>query len=281
MNNQVYIEQLTFENLSEPRLEGYGCFHFHSLDSHTHRHCDFYEIILFTYGTYSYIHNKKSEPMSKGTMLILKPHTIHRLYTEPMKATHFSMDIEQNFFEEYVKHHFPELNLDSLPELAKINLEPEEEAYIEHLAHRFCAPNPSIHVGNLILHTALSHLIFYQESKQNNDAYYVNEIISILNNPANLSLSVTELCNYFHESIPTILKNFKYQTGYTIIEYKNKKRLDIACDMLRDPDLKITDIAFHLNYDSLSYFLRAFKKRFGMTPTEYRTQLKVQRNIVQ
>ena len=119
------------------------------------------------------------------------------------------------------------------------------------------------------------------ESKQNNDAYYVNEIISILNNPANLNLSATELCNYFHESIPTILKNFKYQTGYTIIEYKNKKRLDLACDMLRDPDLKITDIAFHLNYDSLSYFLRAFKKRFGMTPTEYRMQLKVQRNIVQ
>ena len=53
--------------------------------------------------------------------------------------------------------------------------------------------------------------------------------------------------------------------------------LDTACDMLRDPDLKITDIAFHLHYDSLSYFLRAFKKRFGMTPTEYRAQLKVQR----
>ena len=46
--------------------------------------------------------------------------------------------------------------------------------------------------------------------------------------------------------------------------------MDLAASMLKDTNKKVIDIAYELHYDSLNYFLRAFKKEFGVTPTEYR-----------
>ena len=67
-----------------------------------------------------------------------------------------------------------------------------------------------------------------------------------------------------------MIKLFKEQTGYTIIQYKNKKKLELATNMLINSDKKIIDITYELHFESLSYFVRSFRKEFGINPTEYR-----------
>ena len=56
----------------------------------------------------------------------------------------------------------------------------------------------------------------------------------------------------------------------TIVEYKAQQKMNYACQLLTETDAKVIEIATSLQYDSLSYFLNAFKKMYGMTPTEYR-----------
>ena len=144
--------------------------------------------------------------------------------------------------------------------------------YLEYLGHMLCEQHPSVFVSDSILYTVLSHLQLNSERQDKKKPYYIDRILDILNNPVNLSLSVATICNYYSESTPTILKNFKEQTGCTIVQYKNRKRLEFACDMLQKTNLSITEIAMELQYESVSYFLRAFKKKFGVTPSEYRRQ---------
>ena len=62
---------------------------------------------------------------------------------------------------------------------------------------------------------------------------------------------------------------FKQSTGQTPIEYLNQYRLIMSADMLKSSDYSIMQIAFECGYNNVSYFNRAFKAKYGITPKEY------------
>ncbi len=253
-------------------FNGHAAFSFYSVDSLMHHHSNSFEIILITKGTYIHMYEGKNIPLPQGTLLLLKPETSHRLYTEPMAATHFVTCVDSAFFTAFCQQHFPQLKIEKLPDCSSIMLDDGAAQYLEYLGHMLCEMQRSVFVSDSILYTVLSHILLNSERQDKKKPYYIDRILDILNNPINLSLSVATICSYYSESTPTILKNFKKQTGCTIVQYKNRKRLEFACNMLQKTDLNITEIAFELQYENLGYFLRAFKKKFGMTPSEYRQQ---------
>ncbi len=67
---------------------------------------------------------------------------------------------------------------------------------------------------------------------------------------------------------------FKKETGKTFTEYLNGIRIERAKEALKDSSLSITEIAFEIGYDDLSYFTRRFKAAAGMTPRAYRKQFR-------
>lgn len=269
-DNSTVVQQKNFKNM-KLTCGGYGMFGFHSVDSNLHRHSDFYEIILITSGTYSHTYSKHTEDLKAGTLLLLSPYSTHRLYTEPMQATHFVTCIEQNYFREFATRCFPkEFHIEAIPECFIAHLDQKETDYIQMLAYRLCSTIPSASAADAILYLTLMNICNARNNDHKSHPDYVDELISVLNNPVYLNVSTKELCKDFVESASTILRNFKKHTGCTIIEYKNKKRLALSAEMLINSDSKVTDIALDLQYDSLSYFLRVFKKEYGITPTEYR-----------
>ena len=69
--------------------------------------------------------------------------------------------------------------------------------------------------------------------------------------------------NYFSEK-------FKEATGINFVQYVARTRYDKAATLLRDGDLRISEIAFAVGFQSLSQFNRVFKKFAGKSPTEFR-----------
>jgi AraC-like DNA-binding protein len=65
-------------------------------------------------------------------------------------------------------------------------------------------------------------------------------------------------------------ENFKQVTGTNFVEYVARTRFVTACDLLRNPRLRISEIAFAAGFQSLSQFNRVFKRFSGKSPTEYR-----------
>jgi two-component system response regulator YesN len=65
-------------------------------------------------------------------------------------------------------------------------------------------------------------------------------------------------------------RRFKELTGYSFPEYVNRRRIELSKAYLRDPSLKIADIAYKIGYHSPSTFSRAFKKYEDCYPTDYR-----------
>jgi len=65
---------------------------------------------------------------------------------------------------------------------------------------------------------------------------------------------------------------FKRSTGRTFISYLNAYRMKLACKLLRESHLSVSEVCYKSGFNDVPYFNRSFKRMFGMSPTEYRNQ---------
>jgi AraC-like DNA-binding protein len=68
-------------------------------------------------------------------------------------------------------------------------------------------------------------------------------------------------------------EKFKQATGMNFVEYVARARIEKTRNLLQNPNLRISEIAFEVGFQSLSQFNRAFKKVVGQSPSEYRQSL--------
>lgn len=83
-------------------------------------------------------------------------------------------------------------------------------------------------------------------------------------------ITLEQLATYTHQSVYNLAHTFKKSTGRSPIEYINHYRLVKAAKMLEETDSSILNIAIENGFNNVSYFNRAFKSCFGITPSEYR-----------
>ncbi|HEX7518569.1 MAG TPA: AraC family transcriptional regulator [Chthoniobacterales bacterium] len=83
-------------------------------------------------------------------------------------------------------------------------------------------------------------------------------------------LSLTQVAKAVNISGNHLSEKFKRMTGVNFVEYIARTRFEKARGLLRDPNLRVSEIAFAVGFQSLSQFNRVFKKFSGKSPTEYR-----------
>ncbi|MBW4839464.1 MAG: helix-turn-helix transcriptional regulator, partial [Paenibacillaceae bacterium] len=73
---------------------------------------------------------------------------------------------------------------------------------------------------------------------------------------------------------PTYLSMlFRANTGKTFIEHLTDIRIDKAKDMLRTTHYKNYEVAEKVGYQDSRYFSQIFKKKVGVSPSEYRESM--------
>src|SRR5436189_5168788 len=83
-------------------------------------------------------------------------------------------------------------------------------------------------------------------------------------------LSLTTVAKAVNMNPNHFSENFKQVTGINFVEYVARIRFTTACDLLQNPTLRVSEIAFAVGFQSLSQFNRVFKRFSGKSPTEYR-----------
>ncbi|MBD3633646.1 MAG: helix-turn-helix domain-containing protein [Methylophaga sp.] len=72
----------------------------------------------------------------------------------------------------------------------------------------------------------------------------------------------------------TFKRRFKKATGTTLIEYLQNIRIEAAKRQLEQTQLPVDEISFDIGYEDASFFRRLFKRRTGLSPSQYRRMFK-------
>ena len=102
------------------------------------------------------------------------------------------------------------------------------------------------------------------------DRLTASEIIAYIDDNYKERITLDELAFLFRTNRSTLCKVFKSNTGKTVTEYVSDKKLASAKRKILETDKTLTEIAEELNFESIHYFTRFFKKHAGVSPSEYR-----------
>lgn len=89
-------------------------------------------------------------------------------------------------------------------------------------------------------------------------------------NYANTDISLNSIAEHVYLNPAYFSKLYKKETGETYMEFLTKLRIEKAKKLLKETNIKTSDIGTAVGYPNPQYFTTLFKKVLGITPLEYR-----------
>lgn len=87
-------------------------------------------------------------------------------------------------------------------------------------------------------------------------------------------ITLEEIASYASMNKTAFCLFFKKATGESFVAYLNVFRLQMACTMLTRSSKNISEICYAVGFTDIPYFNRAFKQRYGVSPTQYRASMR-------
>ena len=83
-------------------------------------------------------------------------------------------------------------------------------------------------------------------------------------------VSLGDIAAAGHVSVSTCCDIFKRRMHETPLQYLTQYRLEKAVELLRNPDLSVTEVALSTGFFGASYFAETFRRAYGLSPTQWR-----------
>jgi AraC family transcriptional regulator len=101
----------------------------------------------------------------------------------------------------------------------------------------------------------------------------MHRVLNYIDGALDRPLELVELAEIAHFSAFHFHRVFTAWMGETLGDYLRRRRLEVAATRLAaQPRVSVLSIALSVGFGSAEAFARAFKTRFGCTPTEWRKQ---------
>lgn len=84
--------------------------------------------------------------------------------------------------------------------------------------------------------------------------------------------TINRLAKEINISKSQLVKLFQIEFELSPVQYVRNLRLEKACDLLETTFLRVKEVAFVVGIGDQSHFVRDFKKKYDLTPTEYRNR---------
>lgn len=105
------------------------------------------------------------------------------------------------------------------------------------------------------------------------NSFIVKNAIAYIQENYEKKVTLSEVAEKTYVSQWHLSKLLNRHTGQSFSEILNNVRIEKAKDLLRDPALRIGDIADEVGFQDMAHFSRVFKKQMGISANEYRNKV--------
>lgn len=234
---------------------------------HFHRHIE----LVYVIDGESYANaDRKNYKLNKGDMFFAFPNQIH-YYNTVLSGKYlliiFSPDILYGL-NDILFDNIPNTNVistENCPDLLNLSIEISKKG-LEY--------EDTLKVGilNQLIATILPHLTLKTRIKTGNTT--LQEVLNFCSSNFSNDITLEDIAYALHISKFHISHLLNNKLGINFNSYINNLRINRACDMLEDTEIKISDISEDVGFGSIRSFNRAFKDTMNITPMEYRSQFK-------
>lgn len=105
------------------------------------------------------------------------------------------------------------------------------------------------------------------------DEALITRVMEAINdNISSEDFNVSRLCEIIGVDQKQLYRKLKSLTGETPVTFLRNYRLKQAATMLKQGQLSVSEVMYRVGFSSLSYFTKCFKKKYGISPKEFRIQ---------
>ncbi|WP_341773153.1 AraC family transcriptional regulator [Burkholderia anthina] len=98
----------------------------------------------------------------------------------------------------------------------------------------------------------------------------INHVLSHIGKNLSQELREADLAGLAGQSVSAFSRYFRRHTGVPFVQYVNRLRINLACQLLMSGELSISDIGYQVGFNNLSNFNRQFLLLKGMSPSKWR-----------
>ena len=102
---------------------------------------------------------------------------------------------------------------------------------------------------------------------------YVKNVISYIQLKYSEPIKIEGIASALGLNRSHLTRLFKEATGYSLQDYLLTYRMKMAVKLLSDKSLSVAEIAANVGYTDTFTFSKAFKRHFGKSPSDYRTDV--------
>lgn len=234
-----------------------------------------YQLIYITRGGGLFESESCREEITEGTIILLQPGERHRYRPHPHSGWDETwVGFRGNMIDNIIREN------QFMPEKAVFRV-----GFNETIINLFNDINRFSRSGQPgyqpVISGAILYLLglIYSESRQ--DKLQASDMMETMVNKARAlfrqhvhnKLSPEQVAEELHVGYSLFRKAFKKHTGVAPGQYLIGLKIEMAKQLLADPNKLIKEIAYELNMDSPLYFCKLFKEKTGVTPVEYRKRV--------
>jgi len=243
---------------------------------------DFYELLCVTGGTGVHIVNGIRLPIARGSMALLTPVDFHALVpTGEAPLCLYNVIFTAPLLTEPLHDLLFAAGADTTDLAA-----PDPDALVSEFAMLYDESSACLPGAALMIETTLKRLLVRVArlarsrgvstdttpaplaDRTTHDA--VRRALYTLDHHFREPITLSDLAASVHLSPHYFSEQFHMGTGMTFQAYLGTLRLTFAAALLRASDVPITEVCAASGFNAIAHFNRAFKRRYGCSPRQYR-----------
>lgn len=226
------------------------------------------ELLYVKYGFCTAFVDGREYTVNENEFFISFPNQVHS-YKESKKGEYLCVIVKPSQL-----YHYTSAFGDMLPKNAVVSIpKADNEEYLFYEAYNEYKEKGESSIVVCYLTLLFGKLLKrYELEKSDLSQDTISSILNYCANHYKENVSVDDLSRVLHISRSHISRLFSTRINMNFCDYINSLRLIDAANMLGNENTPITEIAYKSGFSTLRTFNRAFLKRYGVSPSEYKKQ---------